>query len=132
MPTDRISPPSSLIDSMRAIARDRAAAAKRGGNSAVIGPPSGTPPAPKNVHQIGELRQRLRALALRINVDDAQSLASARAPALREILLWEFGNDFRKDSQFLPTVDAISQALDTDPSFQQRFVALITDLQKKS
>jgi hypothetical protein len=49
---------------------------------------------------------------------------------VREILLWEFGSDFRTDSQFLPMVEAIGKTLDVDPAFQQRFVELMADLRK--
>jgi hypothetical protein len=52
----------------------------------------------------------------------------AREPALREILLWEFGSDFRQDAQFLPIVDAVKSVLDTDPQFQRRFVELVREL----
>lgn len=130
MPTDRISPSSSLIETMRAIARDRAAGTQRGGKAPAAGSTPGEAAAATRAHHIGELRQRLRGLATRVDIEDAQSLADARAPALREILLWEFGSDFRKDAQFLPMVDAISSALDADPRFQQRFVELIAELRK--
>jgi hypothetical protein len=130
MPTDRISSSSSLIETMRAIARDRAAGTQRGGKTPVVGSPPDEAAAPATAHQIGELRQRLRELATRVDIDDRQSLADARAPALREILLWEFGSDFRKDAQFLPMVDAVNNALDIDPRFQQRFAELIAGLQK--
>lgn len=130
MPTDRISPSSSLIETMRALARDRAEGMKRGGKAPVVGSSPGETAATIDTRQIGELRRRLRDLAARVNIHDTQSLANARAPALREILLWEFGSDFRKDAQFLPMVDAIGSALDADPRFQQRFVELIAELRK--
>lgn len=130
MPTDRISPSSSLIETMRAIARDRAAGTQRGGKAPAVDSSPGEAAAPAAAHQIGELRHRLHELMAPVDVNDAQSLADARSPALREILLWEFGSDFRKDAQFLPMVDAISSALDADPRFQQRFVELIAGLQK--
>jgi hypothetical protein len=130
MPTDRISPSSSLIETMRAIARDRAAGTQRGGKTSTVDSSSGEAAAPATAHQISELRHRLHELMAPVDVNDAQSLADARGPALREILLWEFGSDFRKDSQFLPMVDAISTAMDTDPRFQQRFVELVAELQK--
>ncbi|MES2311617.1 MAG: hypothetical protein V4566_04900 [Pseudomonadota bacterium] len=130
MPTDRISSSSSLIETMRAIARDRAAGTQRGSKTPAVGSSPGEAAAPATAHQIGELRHRLRELMAPVDVNDAQSLADARTPALREILLWEFGSDFRKDAQFLPMVDAISSALDIDPRFQQRFVELIAGLQK--
>jgi hypothetical protein len=49
---------------------------------------------------------------------------------VREILLWEFGTDFRTDAQFVPMVDAISATLNADPQYQQRFIDLINDLRK--
>jgi hypothetical protein len=130
MPADRISSSSSLIETMRAIARDRAAGTQRGSKTPVVSSSSGETAATTGTRQIGELRQRLRELATQVDIDDSQSLADARAPALREILLWEFGSDFRKDAQFLPMVDAVNNALDIDPRFQQRFAELIAGLQK--
>jgi hypothetical protein len=61
--------------------------------------------ATTNTPQIDELRRRLRELATRVDLDDAQSLVDTRKPALREILLWEFGSDFRKDAKGPQTVE---------------------------
>ena len=130
MSTDRISSSPSLIETMRAIARDRASGTRRGERTAGTGSSTGGLPASAGTRQAGELRRRLRELAQQVNVADPHSLADARAPVLREIVLWEFGSDFRSDSQFLPMVDAIKTALDADPGFQQRFVELVAGLQK--
>lgn len=130
MPTDRIPPSSSLIETMRAMARDRASGSRHGGKTQATSPSPAEPSAPVRGRRIGELRSRLRELAREVNIADPRSLAEARAPALREILLWEFGNDFRNDSQFLPMVSAITGALDADPSLQQRFIDLMAGLQK--
>jgi hypothetical protein len=128
MPTDRISSSSSLLETLRALARDRARGV--GTHSGVAAKESaGELPRPVP-HSVDELRQRLHTLVSHVDVADAKSLAEAREPALREILLWEFGSDFRKDSQFLPMVDAISQTLDADPRFQQRFADMVAGLQK--
>jgi hypothetical protein len=129
MPIDRISSSSSLIETMRALARDRAGGANRGGGVAGTDSPPVEPHVP-TPHSVEELRQRLHALVAHVSVEDAQSLADAREPALREILLWEFGSDFRKDSQFVPMVEAISKTLDADPRFQRRFADMVTGLQK--
>ena len=129
MPIDRISSSSSLIETMRALARDRARGANR--DSGIAG--TDLPPVEPHVptpHSIEELRQRLHTLVAHVNVGDAQSLADAREPALREILLWEFGSDFRNDSQFVPMVDAISRTLDADPRFQKRFADMVSGLHK--
>jgi len=130
MSTDRISSSPSLIETMRTIARDRASGTHRGGRIPTTDPSTGEPPESVGTRQIGELRLRLRELALQVDTADPQSLARARTPALREILLWEFGDDFRSDSQFLPMVGAIDSALDADPGLQQRFVELMASLQK--
>jgi hypothetical protein len=130
MPTDRVSPSSSLIETMRAIARDSASVACHGGKTHAANPSPGESSAPANARQIGQLQSRLRELARKVDIADPRSLAEARAPALREILLWEFGGDFRNDSQFLPMVDSINSALDRDPGLQQRFIDLIAGLQK--
>jgi hypothetical protein len=102
----------------------------RRGETAGTESSTGEFPASAGTRQAGELRRRLRELARQVNVADPHSLADARVPVLREILLWEFGSDFRSDSQFLPMVDAIKTALDADPGFQQRFVELVAGLQK--
>jgi ketopantoate hydroxymethyltransferase len=81
-------------------------------------------------HDVQALRQRLRDVATQADLTDTQSMLQARNHTLREILLWEFGSDFRMDSQFLPMVDAIGTTLDAEPAFQQRFIDLITDLRK--
>lgn len=130
MSTDRISSSPSLIETMRAIARDRTSGARRGERTPGTDSSTDETPAPASTRQAGELRLRLCELARQVNIADPHSLADARAPVLREILLWEFGSDFRSDSQFLPMVDAISGALDADPDFQQRFVELMAGLQK--
>jgi hypothetical protein len=130
MPTDRISSSPSLIETMRAIARDRAVGAGRGERAPGTDSSTSESSTLAGTRQAGELRGRLRELTQKVNVADPNSLADARAPVLREILLWEFGSDFRSDSQFLPMVDAISSALDADPGFQQRFVELVAGLQK--
>ena len=129
MPIDRISSSSSLIETMRALARDRARSAGPGSSVAEPDSPSTEPHTP-TAHSIAELRQRLHTLVAHVDVQDAKSLAGVREPALREILLWEFGSDFRKDSQFLPMVDAIGRTLDADPRFQQRFADMVSGLQK--
>jgi|SRR6185312_3251452 len=129
MPTDRISSSSSMIEIMRALARDKAAGTRRGEAKSTAGP-SAEPTAPADTRQPAELRRRLHELARQVDTNNPQSLAEARVPALREILLWEFGGDFRKDSQFLPMVDAIDHALDIDPRLQQRFAEMMAGLQK--
>jgi hypothetical protein len=81
-----------------------------------------------HVKTIGDLRSKLQHVLADVDTSDEQSMHEAREPALREILLWEFGSDFRQDAQFLPIVDAVKSVLDTDPQFQERFVELVRGL----
>jgi hypothetical protein len=127
MPTDRITRPTSPIETIRALARERTARAT-GSTSAAE---QGRPAAPIERRSLEDLRGRLRQIFERVDTHDPQSLISIREPVLREILLWEFGSDFRQDAEFLPMVDAIGKMLDVDPQFHQRFAALVTTLQAR-
>lgn len=129
MATNRISPSSSLVETLRALARERTQDAQR--NTQAPQPdPSDKQKTVAAKHNVQTLRRRLRGLANEADLTDTQSMLQARNHAVREILLWEFGSDFRTDSQFLPMVDAIGKTLDADPAFQQRFIDLIADLRK--
>lgn len=130
MPTDRIGPNTSLLETMRALARDRAKGAEKAASKAPMG---SSPRGNATVSAAGsaaELRKRLRSVVADVDVNDTQSLANAREPALREILLWEFGSDFRQSAQFLPMVASIGQALDADEGFQAQFAKMILSLKK--
>jgi len=127
MPTDRITRPTSPIETIRALARERTARAT-GSTSAAE---QSRPRAPVEQRSLEDLRGRLRQIFERVDTHDPQSLISVREPVLREILLWEFGSDFRQDAEFLPMVDAIGKMLDVDPQFHQRFAALVTTLQAR-
>jgi hypothetical protein len=117
------------VETLRALARGRSQEAQR--NTPAGKPDHSDPqkPVPPN-HDVKALRQRLRSLAADTDLADTQSMLQARNHVVREILLWEFGSDFRTDSQFLPMVEAIGKTLDVDPAFQQRFVELMADLRK--
>lgn len=129
MSTDRISPSSSLVETLRALARERTQDARR---STPPGKPDPSDPQKPVAakHDVQSLRQRLHSLATETDIANEQSMLQARTQVVREILLWEFGNDFRNDSQFMPMVDAIGKTLDADPAFQQRFLELMGDLRK--
>lgn len=125
MPTDRISPPSSLAETLRALSRDRTRE-----TTAAYPSSTDTHPRVEGKPGIGQLKERLRNLARDVDASDAQAFVAVRDNALREILLWEFGSDFRKDAQFVPMVEAIGKAMDVDADYRQRFTELLTDLQK--
>jgi hypothetical protein len=125
MSTDRISPSASLVETLRALTQGRTQDTQR---SLASDKPDAGRITPK--HDVQMLRQRLRELAAEADLADEQSMRQARTQVLREILLWEFGGEFRKDSQFTPMVEAIGKTLDADPAFQQRFVDLMVDMRK--
>lgn len=129
MSPDRISSPSPLAETLRALARERTEKTGRGKPAA---PQSGdgTHSKVEGRPAIGQLRERLSSLTQGIDVSDNRSVDTVRDSALREILLWEFGSDFRNDSQFLPMIEAIGKAMDTDAEYRQRFTDLLVDLQK--
>lgn len=126
MSPDRISPSSSLAETLRALARDRV----RDGRKIESKSPDAAHARVEKQEGIEPLRQRLRELASNIDVSDPKAVAGIRDSALREILLWEFGGDFRKDSQFQPMVEAIGKAMDNDTKYRQRFTALLAELQQ--
>ncbi len=128
MATGRIPPAGSLLETMRAIARDKAKATMRKGSS----PGTDDVRGAGNVKTIADLRSKLQHALADVDTSDEQSMHDAREPALREILLWEFGSDFRQDAQFLPIVDAVKSVLDTDPQFQKRFTELVQGLKAKT
>ena len=129
MATHRITPSSSLIETLRALARERTQDTQRNTPSSQPDPSNQQRPVAAK-HDVQALRRRLRDLATEADPSDTQSMLQARNHAVREILLWEFGSDFRTDSQFLPMVDAIGKTLDADQAFQQRFIELMVDLRK--
>jgi hypothetical protein len=129
MTTRRISPTSNLVEALRALALERATGTNRSASTQ----PSGSNDQQSAItrkHDVQALRQRLREIAAQIEPGDRQSTLTGKNHIVSEILLWEFGGDFRQDAQYLPMVEAIGKTLDTDPAFQQRFAELVSDLQK--
>jgi hypothetical protein len=117
------------VQTLRALARGRTQDTQRTGEPGKPDPDASQNPVARK-HDVQALRQRLHDLAAETDPDNAQSMLQARTEVVREILLWEFGSDFRTDSQFVPMVQAISRTLDADPAFQQRFLDLMADLRK--
>jgi hypothetical protein len=130
MSSDRITPGSSLLELMRALARDKAKGAASSTSTGATS--SSTPELPTlpGEGSIKELRQSLRRLLVDVDVTDKASLSNASEPVLREIMLWEFGTDFRQSSNFQPVIASIKQALEADERFQQQFVAMVEHLKK--
>jgi hypothetical protein len=130
MPTDRITPGSSLLETMRALAQGKA---KSPGSSATASPTMLTgkdQAVTAQTHSIEQLRQRLRTLLANVDPDDGDSTSRVRETTLREIILWEFGGDFRQNTQFQPMIERINQAMDIDERFHAQFVEMIRSLKK--
>ena len=76
------------------------------------------------------LRQKLSATLDGVDPDDEQAVAKARRPVLQEIVLWEFGSDFRQHREFVPMLDTIERSFEADPIASKRFATLIRDLKR--
>jgi hypothetical protein len=127
MSSDRITPGSSLLETMRALAQGKA--------GSTTAPEAATPAKneqdPKvSRHSTAQLRQRLRSLLAGVDPDDDQAMQTVREPVLREIVLWEFGSDFRQSTHFQPMVERINQAIDIDERFRSQFVEMVRGLKR--
>lgn len=127
MSTSRIPPSSPLNDLVRALAATRAG---RTGKVSRNGGASGSAIPADAARDLKVLRTRLSDLIGGLNADDEHAVLKARRPVVREILLWEFGSDFRQHPEFVPMLDTVERTLDTDRRFFDRFVRLIRDLQR--
>jgi len=123
MPINRITSTSSLVEMLQAIGRERPAGIRQRGDAR-----PNVSAATK--HSVAALRQRLRDVVTDTDASNAESAANARNTAVCEILLWEFGSEFRNDSQFSPMADAIGKAFDIDPALQKQFAELVESLRK--
>ena len=122
--SNRITPGSSLLETMRALAQGERSTAGAVGSLANATPNTET----SRAKPASELRQRLRKLVATVNPDDRQATDQIREAALREIILWEFGSDFRQNAQFQPMIERINQAMDIDERFHAQFVEMIRGL----
>jgi hypothetical protein len=129
MATNRITRSSSLLEALRALALQRASETQRNTRTSHTDPGDNRSAVAAR-HDVQALRKQLKDLVAHTDLSDVQAMLHVREHALREILLWEFGSDFRTDPQFLPMVDTISSTLEADPQYQQRFLDLMADLQK--
>jgi hypothetical protein len=124
--TDRVSSSSSLTELAKALglARRGRAAKEDKGRLVSAGRLAGA------AHDSAVLRKQLKALADRIDPDDEAAVEAVRRPVLQEIVLWEFGSDFRQDPEFGPMMDGIEQAFLADPRSSERLCRLIRHLRK--
>lgn len=124
--TDRISPSTSMLELVRALGVAWGGSAGKARSPQSASQRSGTAAA----HDLTVLRQRLAALLASTDPDDEQAAAGIRRPLLQEIVLWEFGSDFRRDPEFAPMLDGIEQAFVADPRSAERLSRLIRHLGK--
>lgn len=115
-----------MLELVRALDLSRKRRAGSGGQAPSRSP--GEPASP--THDLGALRRRLTALVIPINATDETALRAIRRPLLQEIILWEFGSDFRQHPEFAGMVEEVDHALDDDPMARERLIRLIHQLQK--
>lgn len=127
MSSDRITPGSSLLETMRALAQGKAGSSSASAAATSV-ESAQTPKVSK--HSATQLRQRLRSLLAGVDPADEQAMQAVREPVLREIVLWEFGSDFRQSTHFQPMVERINQAIDIDERFRSQFVEMVRGLKR--
>lgn len=123
MSTNRITSTSTLVEMLQTMARERPGGIRQGSNTK-----PNTNAAAR--HDVAALRQRLQVVIADTDTSNTESVTSARNAAVCEILLWEFGGEFRNDAQFSPMVDAIGKAFDVDPALQSQFIGLLKGLRR--
>lgn len=121
---DRLSPSASMLELVRALSK-RPDRATRTSAKDVSGKNAAQPKEDLTV-----LRGRLAELARNVDPEDEQALIKARRPLFQEIVLWEFGGDFRQHPEFGPMLDTIERAFDADPHASDRFGRLIRALRR--
>lgn len=125
--TDRVRSLGSLLESLRALAIQRASTMGRVGTPLPPSRSGGSEPVPP--HDRAALRRQLQAVAAQVDWTQPDAMQRLRIPIVREILLWEFGAHFRQHPEFLDMVDAVDQAMAADSALQARLRTLIRDLQ---
>jgi hypothetical protein len=81
-------------------------------------------------HDLTVLRRRLKSLVAPIDLGDEAALRAVRRPLLQEIILWEFGGDFRQHPELASMLEKVEQTLDVDPQARERLVRMIRQLQQ--
>ena len=60
-----------------------------------------------------------------VDPESEGELAAVRRRLLQEIVLWEFGSDFRQHPEFAPMLDTIERAFEIDPQAPKRLKRLM-------
>ncbi|MFC4527575.1 hypothetical protein ISN76_07610 [Dyella halodurans] len=128
MSSDRITPGSSLLETMRALAQGKAQSRSAAASAPSVNATRTDQASSISEHSTAQLRQRLQSLVADTDVDDPAAMDMVREPVLREIILWEFGSDFRQSTHFQPMIERINQAMDLDERFRAQFVDMVQNL----
>ena len=130
MPIDRAGTNVSLLEMMRAMALGKA---KRGESPAATGGVSdagrGADPAIAAATP-QRLKVRLKQLLQDVDPDDYEALTRVRTSVLREVILSEFGEEFRGSADFHPMIESISEAMDANQEFMKQFVVMARGLRR--
>lgn len=116
-----------MLELVRALTAERG---KRVAASTVGRTGKHSTPAEHRTHDFKVLRLRLLDLVEPVDPDDAEAVAQIRRPFLKEIVLWEFGSDFRQDPEFGPMLDSLERTFEADPRMPVRLADLIRDLRR--
>lgn len=125
MGTDRVTPSSSMLEWVRALGLARKGHVGKGTGARPTRPQDPVVAA----HDLGVLRKRLADLVGTVDPADAEAVAALRGSLLQEIVLWEFGSDFRRSPDFAPMLEGIERAFVADPQAVVRLSRLIRFLQ---
>lgn len=123
MPIDRTTRSSSLLGLAPTARRKQVGKAARGESAS-----SSSTDVGNKAQSLDHLRRRLGSLVAQVDLADEESVKQVREPVLKEVLLWEFGEDFRQDPGFISTLESLADMLETQPSYQQQFSDLLKHL----
>jgi len=125
MSIDRLSSTASLIAALRSDVLRRME-----GTQASAKPQRTQAPPQRQVEgpSIEQLQRQLVEMAKQVDIDDPAAVRIARGVFIRNILVWEFGAEFREHPDWRPLMDYVEGTLDVDPAHQARFVKLLIAL----
>lgn len=115
-----------MLELVRALTATRSQRTEKG----TVGRAGARPTSAQPANDLNVLRRRLADLVGPIDPADAEATKRVRRPLFQAIVLWEFGEDFRRDPEFSPMLDAIERAFDADTRMPGRLAALIRDLRR--
>ncbi|WP_205300818.1 hypothetical protein [Oleiagrimonas citrea] len=126
MNSNRIPPAASAAELLRdlGVARSGPSTARKSGAESKAGEGA------SNSEAMRDLRGRIARSVEGVDLDDAASVARARQAAIREILLWEFGDRLSEDPEFGALQDAVEAAMQSGRIGTERFLDMVRALRK--